>query len=175
MGMCLPILSLAVQNEFTHKDLGVATSSVQLFRGLGSTIGTAIFAGVLTTGIINNIGDANNLPYIQTLHKSPQASKMLDGELNSDKLLQINSQHKEILAGAEQGFKNMPTPIREQSINQFKSQQDEYNSKILQSFSDSLHGIFIISASLMVVGCAITLLLPHKKLSSSPKASLVAD
>ena len=175
MGMCLPILSLAVQNEFTHKDLGVATSSVQLFRGLGSTIGTAIFAGVLTAGIINNIGDANNLPYIQTLHKSPQASKMLDGELNSDKLLQINSQHKEILAGAEQGFKNIPTPIREQSINQFKSQQDEYNSKILQSFSDSLHGIFIISASLMVVGCVITLLLPHKKLSSSSKASLVAD
>ena len=100
---------------------------------------------------------------------------MLDGELNSDKLLQINSQHKEILAGAEQGFKNMPTPIREQSIDQFKSQQDEYNSKILQSFSDSLHGIFIISASLMVVGCVITLLLPHKKLSSSSKASLVAD
>ena len=175
MGMCLPILSLAVQNEFTHKDLGVATSSVQLFRGLGSTIGTAIFAGVLTAGIINNIGDANNLPYIQTLHKSPQVSKMLDGELNSDKLLQINSQHKEILAAAEQGFKNISTPIREQSINQFKSQQDEYNSKILQSFSDSLHGIFIISASLMVVGCAITLLLPHKKLSSSSKASLVAD
>lgn len=52
LGMCMPILNLAVQNEFEQSNLGVATSSVQLFRGLGSTVGTAVLSGILTTGIL---------------------------------------------------------------------------------------------------------------------------
>jgi predicted MFS family arabinose efflux permease len=48
IGTAMPLLNIAVQNEFEQKDLGVATSSNQLFRGLGSTIGTAIFGGMLT-------------------------------------------------------------------------------------------------------------------------------
>lgn len=166
MGMCMPILSLAVQNEFTQKDLGAATSSVQLFRGLGSTVGTAIFASVLTAGILTSLGDVEKMLYIQTLRKSPQAAQMLEGDLNSDKLLQINSQRDTILKGAEQGFAKMPAPLREKAAKQLKAQQDDYNTKILQAFSDSLHHIFIISASLMAAGFVMTLFLPHKKLSS---------
>lgn len=166
MGMCMPILSLAVQNEFTHKDLGAATSSVQLFRGLGSTIGTALFAGVLTTGILNNLGDVNQMAYIQTLRKSPAAAQMLDGDLNSDKLLQINSQRETILQSAEKSFAKLPAVYRNKAVAQLKSQQSDYNNKILQAFTDSLHSIFIISASLMAAGFVLTLFLPHKELSS---------
>ncbi|QQR50876.1 MFS transporter [Candidatus Saccharibacteria bacterium] len=67
MGMAMPILNLAVQNEFEQKDLGAATSSVQLFRGLGSTVGTAFMSGILTAGIISAVGHPDDLAYIQTL------------------------------------------------------------------------------------------------------------
>jgi len=35
MGVAMPVLNLAIQNEVEQKDLGVATSSSQLFRSLG--------------------------------------------------------------------------------------------------------------------------------------------
>lgn len=75
LGSAMPILTLAVQNEFTQKDLGAATSSVQLFRGLGSTIGAAVFSGVLTAGILAHVGDPHQLPYIQSLQRSPAAQR----------------------------------------------------------------------------------------------------
>ncbi|HAC56437.1 TPA: MFS transporter, partial [Candidatus Saccharibacteria bacterium] len=43
LGLVMPVLNITVQNEFKLLELGVATSSVQLFRGLGSTVGIAIF------------------------------------------------------------------------------------------------------------------------------------
>jgi EmrB/QacA subfamily drug resistance transporter len=49
IGAGMPLLNVAIQNEFEQKDLGMATSSNQLFRGLGSTIGVAIFGSMLTS------------------------------------------------------------------------------------------------------------------------------
>jgi predicted MFS family arabinose efflux permease len=76
LGMGMPIMNLAVQNEFEQKDLGAATSSVQLFRGLGSTIGTALMSSVLTTGIVASMGAPADIPYLQALKQSPAAAKM---------------------------------------------------------------------------------------------------
>ena len=78
MGMCMPILTLAVQNEFRQQDLGAATSSVQLFRGLGSTVGTAIFAGVLTSGILHSLAMSIRFPTSRrcATHHKPLGSLM---------------------------------------------------------------------------------------------------
>jgi EmrB/QacA subfamily drug resistance transporter len=48
IGAAMPLLNIAIQNEFEQKDIGMATSSSQLFRGLGSTIGVAVFGSMLT-------------------------------------------------------------------------------------------------------------------------------
>ena len=103
LGAAMPILTLAVQNEFAQKDLGAATSSVQLFRGLGSTIGAAVFSGVLTAGILAHIGDPHQLPYIQSLQRSPAAQQMLSGELNADVLLRLNAQKRRSPMGQTKG------------------------------------------------------------------------
>lgn len=47
-GVMMPIINLIVQSEFSIKQLGAATSSSQLFRGLGSTLGVAVFGAMLT-------------------------------------------------------------------------------------------------------------------------------
>lgn len=89
MGVGMPIINLVVQNEFEQKDIGTATSSSQLFRGLGSTIGIAVFSMLLTASLTTNVGEMTNSKYIQTLKQNPTASKI--GDLNdTDTLLTIN-------------------------------------------------------------------------------------
>ena len=68
-GVGMPILNLAVQNEFADEQLGVATASSQLFRGLGSTIGTAGLTAILVAGIGVSLGNINDDAYIKSLQR----------------------------------------------------------------------------------------------------------
>lgn len=47
-GLTMPTMSLTVQNAVPYKYLGVASSSSQFFRQIGSVFGIAIFAAILT-------------------------------------------------------------------------------------------------------------------------------
>jgi EmrB/QacA subfamily drug resistance transporter len=47
LGFSFPIFTLTVQNAVEHRLLGTATSSVQLFRQLGGTIGVAIMGSIM--------------------------------------------------------------------------------------------------------------------------------
>lgn len=166
LGMAMPILTLAIQNEFTHKDMGAATSSVQLFRGLGQTVGTAILSGVLTAGILQAIGDPQNLPYVQTLKESPESAKLLEGDITADTLLQINSQksaiHDEATAAIEQS--PAPQPAKDALVKDFTAQQDEYSEDVINAFTSSLHRIFLIAAVLMGIALLIATRLPDRVL-----------
>lgn len=164
LGMCMPILNLAVQNEFEQKDLGAATASVQLFRGLGSTIGTALLSGVLTTGILSAIGDPANIPYVQTLKQSPAAAQMLSGEITADTLLRVNTQKDVIKNGAAQGFAKLPAPAQAAATKQLETQQNEFSKKLIDAFTTSLHTVFMISSALMIVGFALVTFIEEKKL-----------
>ncbi len=177
MGMAMPILTLAVQNEFEQKDLGAATSSVQLFRGLGSTVGTALLSGILTTGILTAIGSPNDLPYIQTLKQSPESSQFLQDEVDADTLLQINAQSPKILDKATAGIdaSPLPPPARDAAIAKFTAEQEAFHDEVIASFTESLHTIFLLSASLMGVSFLIALALPNPELKNhTPSAPGVA-
>lgn len=164
LGMVMPVLSLAVQNEFEQKDLGAATSSVQLFRGLGSTVGTAIFSGILTTGIMTAIGNPDNIPYIQTLKSSPAAAQMFVGDIDADTLLRINMAEDQINEGAAQGFAQLPAPIAKAVQDKFNVQQQEFSSQVVDAFTESLHNIFMISSALMAFAFVTVLFVEEKKL-----------
>ncbi|EFL18621.1 DHA2 family efflux MFS transporter permease subunit [Streptomyces sp. C] len=43
IGLCMQVLTIAVQNTVDYADLGTATSGVTFFRTLGSSFGTAVF------------------------------------------------------------------------------------------------------------------------------------
>ena len=164
LGMTMPVLSLAVQNEFEHKDLGAATSSVQLFRGLGSTVGTAIFSGILTTGILTAIGNPNDIPYIQTLKSSPAASQMFSGDLDADALLRINMAEDQINEGADKGFSQLPAPVAKAAKEKLESQQTQFRGEVVDAFTESLHNIFMIGSALMVLAFVTVLFVEEKKL-----------
>jgi EmrB/QacA subfamily drug resistance transporter len=48
-GMVLPTMSLVVQNAVPYQYLGVATSSSQFFRQIGTVLGTAVFGALLAS------------------------------------------------------------------------------------------------------------------------------
>ena len=146
LGMGMPILNLAVQNEFEQKDLGAATASIQLFRGLGSTIGTALLSGVLTAGIITAVGNPESIPYIQTLKQSPQASRMMEGEINADTLLRVNTQAEAIYEGAKKGTQDLPDPAREKVLNDLSEKQKDFSGKKTSALTDSLQHFYMISS-----------------------------
>ncbi|MCX5202933.1 MFS transporter [Streptomyces sp. NBC_00237] len=91
IGLCMQVLTIAVQNTVDYADLGTATSGVTFFRTLGSSFGAAVFGTIyanslkpnLTEGVTaavrlapagtdpNSIAQAAQNP--QTLHTLPAA------------------------------------------------------------------------------------------------------
>lgn len=169
LGVVMPVINLAVQNEFEQHDLGVATSSNQLFRTLGSTVGVAIFGGLLTAGITSSLGpNIQQDSYVQTIVASPAVKKI--GDLgDSNTLLNLNTPdiRQATKASFEKGIQNLPQPAREAASQKFDQSQAAYSSKITHAFSASLHKIFYTAAGLMALGAVLVFSLKERELKSA--------
>lgn len=169
IGMAMPLLNIAVQNEFEQKYLGMATSSVQLFRGLGSTIGTAVFGSMLTLGIANSLGDMNKDPYIQTLKQNPAAVQQLGDLTDANTLLNLNTPQirDKITEGSNTALAKLPAPVAEKAKAQLKTQQDDYSKKITDAFSQSLHTIFVSTSAIMALALLLSFAIKERPLHNA--------
>lgn len=167
LGAGMPIMNLAVQNEFEQHDLGAATASTQLFRGLGSTVGTALFSGVLTAGVVASIGNVTNDAYIQTLKQSSAAAQFVSST-DAGTLLQVNAQRTQITENARAAIDatSQPQPVKDAVIKRFLDQQDAFRQKIVDAFTRSLHTIFFIAAVLMACATGIVLFIRERPLGA---------
>lgn len=174
LGSGMPIMNLAVQNEFEQKDLGAATASNQLTRSLGSTIGTAVLGSMLTAGLVAHLGDLNKDPYIQTLSQNPAASQLTEN-VNTDMALNLNTSgiRNKISDGLNASLATSPVPEQAKAVikQNFQKQQDDFKNKVVYAFSDSLKNVFYVSAGLMAaatVGAAFIREKPLKGHDESP-------
>ena len=168
MGVAMPTLNLAIQNEFKQEQLGVATSSSQLFRSLGSTLGTAIFGAVLTAGILSHLGNIQATPYVQAISKSPQVSKL--GDINdSNTILTLNmpSVKSQVTSGAKESFQALPAPIAQKAEQTFLSNQKDFSTIVTHAFSESLQRIFIVAAILMSISTVLIFTLKERPLKTA--------
>ena len=168
MGVAMPVLNLAIQNEVEQKDLGVATSSSQLFRSLGSTIGTAVFGAMLTAGILTQVPAMRDTAYVQSLAESQQVSRL--GSLDDpNTLLTLNMPDikKEINSASEKQFAQLPEAMRVEVKETFQTNQQEFSNKVTHAFSDSLHKIFVVASSLVGMAAVLVFTLKEKKLHSA--------
>ncbi|MBB1555148.1 MFS transporter [Candidatus Saccharibacteria bacterium] len=174
-GVVMPITSLAVQNEFSQKDLGAVTASTQLFRGLGSTIGVAIMSGLLTAGITTQIAPLADHAYVQAVKRSPEAQQLLgDKQLDANTALNINQMQEVIAQRAHQGIQQAPVPAnipkavatekKEQALRQFDEQQREFHDTVVNAFAQSLHTVFLVSAGMLAVAFVLTLFIRELEL-----------
>jgi drug resistance transporter, emrB/qacA subfamily len=174
-GVVMPITSLAVQNEFSQKDLGAVTASTQLFRGLGSTIGVAIMSGLLTAGITTQIAPLADHAYVQAVKRSPEAQQLLgDKQLDANTALNINQMQEVIAQRAHQGIQQAPVPAnvpkavatekKEQALRQFDDQQREFHDTVVNAFAQSLHTVFLVSAGMLAAAFVLTLFIRELEL-----------
>ena len=85
LGIAMPIFNLIVQNALPQSKLGVATSSVQLFRGLGATVGVAIMGSILNNRLVHHLANVAADPANRAV--SQVDGKALDiSHLNSNRL-----------------------------------------------------------------------------------------
>ena len=167
LGVVMPVMNLAVQNEFKQRDIGVATSSSQLFRSLGSTVGVAVFGAMLTAGITAHLGPniSKDDSYVKLLSSSP-AAKQLGNVNDSNTLLNLNMPEtkQKITDEFKASVSGMPEQQRQQVTKDFLGKQEAFASKVEHAFSDSLQRIFQISATLMLVAAVLVFTLKEKPL-----------
>lgn len=168
MGQCMPTINNAVQNQFKQSELGAATSSTQLFRSLGSTVGTAVMGSILTAGVAVGLGSVSTMPFITELTKSPAASQILNGQaVDASLAVSLNepSVKKQINESIEKSVVKLPEPQRTAALQQTKQAADDFYTKVTKAFADSLHQVFWISFGLSLAATVIAAtLLPAGKL-----------
>lgn len=172
LGLVMPIMNIAVQNEFKQKELGVATSSIQLFRGLGSTIGIAVFGAMLTGGLAANLTSVQNDAYISQLKQSP-AVEQLGSLEDSNTLLALNSPDikDKINEGFQASVESAPPQVRKEAEQSFYKAQQEYTSKLVHAFSDSLRGVFMTAAILMTLAVPFVFFIKERPLKKASALS----
>lgn len=174
LGVVMPTMNLAVQNEFEQHELGAATSSNQLFRSLGSTIGIAIFGAMLTAGLTSNLTNIQSDAYVKSLSQSSQVASKFGDLTDPSTLLNLNApdvKHK-ITDAFTQSVAQLPAPAKEKATEQFNKSQTDYAGKITNAFSKSLNRIFIVSASLMFLAAVLIFSIKEKPLrAASPNAA----
>lgn len=173
LGLVMPVMNLVVQSEFKQSDLGASTSSIQLFRGLGSTVGIAVFGSLLTAGIASSLTNIESNAYIQTLSNSA-AVKQIGDLSDSNTLLTLNTPDikSKISDGFDKSVAHLPQSVREQAAKDFNKKQNEYSSIITHAFADSIRDIFLASAVLMGVAAVMVFAIKERELATaSPSAT----
>jgi EmrB/QacA subfamily drug resistance transporter len=174
IGVAMPLLNIAVQSEFDQKHLGVVTSSNQLFRSLGSTVGVAVFGSILTVGMTNSLGDMSKNAYVQTLKQSPASSKIIEDTGDIDTLLMLNmpDTKNKINDGFKTGIESMqvPKPVKANVQKDFTAKQAAYNDTIVDAFASNIHKIFMISGGVMFVALLLSLAIKERELHTAKPA-----
>lgn len=167
-GVAMPVINLIVQSEFSLSQLGAATSSTQLFRGLGSTIGIAVLGTMLTSGVTSSLSGIQDDAYVQSLSKSPAAQNIGSLE-DTNTLLSLNMPDvkQKITDSATEAFDKMPASAGEQAKQTFLDNQSNYSDKIARAFTNGLQHIFMTSASLMLVAAVLVSFLTERELRSA--------
>lgn len=173
LGLVMPVLNIAVQNEFKQLELGVATSSIQLFRGLGSTVGIAVFGAMLTGGLTSSLATIADDPYLKRAEQSPMVQRI--GRLDDpNTLLTLNApdMKQQALEGYERVLEGRPESEKRSALGSFEQQQDAYGAKVAVAFSDTLRTIFAVSAVMMAVAAILVSLIHERELKhASPTAT----
>ncbi|MGM7702706.1 MDR family MFS transporter [Pseudalkalibacillus sp. Hm43] len=145
LGCSFPIFTITIQNAVAYKHLGVATSSVQLFRQLGGTIGVSIM------GAIMNIIMSSNMKSSAEAVSSGATGGSVE-KLSDPKLLMDPDQLQAIRS-------------------QFPQDQLDTFVKVVEmmrtALSDALSGAFMFGAIMMVVAVGLVLFLKEVRLKTS--------
>ena len=144
LGVSFPIFTVVVQNAIEHSMLGVATASIQMFRSIGATVGTAILGTVLNSALTNKLSGLSADPFVQTMGKANPQFDLT--QIDANKLQGLLSAEGQKMISAK--LTMLPPTIQPQAVTAFQ----EFTVKARDAFASSVTEVFLLSA--VVTGLA---------------------
>lgn len=91
---------------------------------------------------------------------------MIEGDIDANSVLQLNAQRETIAQQANAAIEQAPIPdaAKEAQKNQFAENQDEFRETVVETFTDSLHHVFYVSAGLMALALVSVSLIKEREL-----------
>lgn len=146
LGHVLQPTVIAVQNAVAKRDLGVATSSVTLFRQLGATVGTAAFISIL----FGRVGNETQAAFQNSVTNSEYQKALMDPN-NASTVQQLQA-----LQTGQATFDD---------TSWLASANRTLIHPILEGFANSMSHVFLIGAIVVSASIIFAILTPNNKLS----------
>jgi EmrB/QacA subfamily drug resistance transporter len=152
LGFILQPTVLAVQNAVSPRDIGVATSSVTLFRQLGATLGTAIFLSLL----FGRLGDSVAARFTTAYGTTEYQAALTDpaNAATAQKLGELQT------AGASAFDDTSWLATANQTLIR----------PIFDGFTDTTSVVFAVGAAVLAVGIIFVVKLPNLRLRGRDEA-----
>lgn len=141
LGLLMPTITLAVQNAFPPRQIGVVTSALQFFRQIGGTIGIALMGTFLTSRLAANM--SRDIP-AETLNSIPASAR---DALSPQALANPESQIE--LQAALDRVDNGPELF------------NDLMYAMRGGLAEAIQDVFLIAAGLTLIAVAIGLFLPE--------------
>ncbi|MED0966787.1 MDR family MFS transporter [Bacillus paramycoides] len=154
MGLVMPTLTLALQESFPKKDLGVVTSSSQFFRQIGGTFGITILGSIMN----NTSGTTLTNKLVPVLDTFPKEAGQMVTKFKD--MIHTDPQGLYSMLFNPEALKQMPEAFANSIVPILKS-----------SLVDSLHTVFLTGLVFIVVGAIFTIFLQKIKLSDRKKGA----
>ncbi len=161
LGVTMPIFNLVVQSAFEPRYLGVVTSSLQVARNIGGTVGSALLGGFLNGALAKRLGDIGDEPFLQYL---PSAKGTFDMEAIQNFL---TPQGKDVI---EQGLASLPP----QMLASAHAALDHFLGIVRTAFAGALSETYFVATLPLAAAFLIVLFLPELPLrgeQGNPKES----
>lgn len=148
LGIAMPVFTLAVQNALPQSELGVATSSTQLFRSIGGTVGMAVMGSVLNNQLTSNLGNLSNEKFIQIANASGQGDTFSNLDINT--VQGVLSQQGQSAITSQ--LQHLPAQAQQPAIDAFH----HFVTTLQSALASSITHVFLVSAGIMVIAVVIS-------------------
>ncbi|WP_261130369.1 MDR family MFS transporter [Bacillus sp. Marseille-Q3570] len=142
LGCSFPIFNITIQNAVAYKYLGVATSSVQLFRQLGGTIGVSVMGAIMNMIMSAKMDTTTSKAGLQGgMEKAADPKVLMDPEQLEAFKAQVPAEQADML--------------------------NQVISAMRNTLSDALGGAFLFGVFTMVLAVILVLFLKEVRLKTS--------
>jgi EmrB/QacA subfamily drug resistance transporter len=161
LGITMPIFNIVVQNAFDNSKIGVVTSATQLFRNLGSTIGTAILGTVFINTLSTKAAGLSSQPFVAQVGTQGPINFSHPDSNQIQALLSAPGQ--QAVTGA---FAQLPAPARASLSGAF----GDYVSALKTVYAGSITHLFIVGMAIVAVALIFTFFLKEVPLRGRAEA-----
>lgn len=157
VGIAMPLFNLVVQNAFPQNRLGVVSSSTQLFRGIGSTVGVAVMGTYLNHQIASKLSGLAESDFARSM---AQAGHGL-GTLDANTLQHVLSKDGQM--AIEASIRNLPAAAQPGTTKAFH----EFVAQAQIGMSQSITRVFFLAGVVLIASCVLVFFLKEVPLRKS--------